>query len=155
MGKIRTFKMMLEEYEACPNDRLKDELVNRLLQVADPSKLDELDLLKNEGWVQYGDNLRIKRLYDRTFLAVEAYSYAENKRMCFGYRVDLDNYLPMQLDAYCDNCREYEEISPDEDYNAAASVVAALDEEEAVSQYIALSQESYQNWLDKIEKEIC
>lgn len=151
---MRTFKTMLEEYEACPSDRLKDELVNRLLQVADPSKLDELDLLKNEGWVQYGDNLRIKRLYDRTFLAAEVYSYAEDKRMCFGYRVDLDNYSPMQLDAYRDNCREFEEISPDEDYNAAASVVAALDEDEAFSQYIALGSAAYQNWLVQLEKEI-
>lgn len=152
---MRTFETMLKEYKACPSDRLKDELVNRLLQVAEPSKLDELDLLKNEGWVQYGENLRIKRLYDRTFLAAETYAYAEDKRMCFGYRVDLENYSPMQLNAYRDNCREYEAISTDEDYNTAASVVAALDEDEAVSQYIALSPESYENWLEQIEKEIC
>ena len=74
--------------------------------------------------------------------------------MCFGYRVDLGDYSPMQLDAYCENCREYEEISPDEDYQAAASVDTALDVKEAASQYIALSTESYKDWLDRIEKEI-
>lgn len=145
---------MLAEYKVSPSDRLKDELINRLLQVADPSKIDELDMLKEQGWVQYGENLRIKRLYDRTFLAAESYSYAEDKKMCFGYRVDLGDYSPMQLDAYCENCREYEEISPDEDYQAAASVDTALDVKEAASQYIALSTESYKDWLDRIEKEI-
>lgn len=82
---MRSFKTMLAEYKASPSDRLKDELINKLLQVADPSKLDELDMLKEQGWVQYGENLRIKRLYDRTFLAAEAYSYAEGKKMCFAW----------------------------------------------------------------------
>ena len=152
---MRTFEAMLTEYKSKPNESLKDELVNRLLQVADPSKLDELDIVKREDWVQYGDNLSVKWLYGSIYIVAEVYSYGDDKRMCFAYRVDLEDYSPAQHTAYCENCKEYRKVSADENYLAAVSVAAALDEDKAVERYVASSIDLYEAWLERIEKEIC
>lgn len=152
---MRTFKEMLSEYKSRPNDSLKDEIINRLLQIEDPEELDRLTLIDKEEWVVYAAGLFVKRLYDRTFAAAECYEYGGDKYICFGYRFDLDNYSPAQLDAYLENGKAYEWKSPDDDYQKAVSIVVSMDESDALEKYIAAGREAYDNWLDHFEKEVC
>lgn len=150
---MKTFEELLASYKAQPTEKLRDDIISRLLKIKEPKKLDELPISENDNWVTYGEHIRVKRLYDRTFIATEIYVHEGNKNMCLCYRYDLNAFSPHQIEAYLDNCREYAENSPDDDYFSAAAIAAAIDEKEAVSMAL-LGPGAIEQWVKFIEKEI-
>ncbi len=143
---------LIAEYKQRPTENLKNAILELLLTIKNPESIDRQLCFTTDDWILFGKNLRIKRSAGRTFFATETFEGAQ-KYIGFCYRIFLDDYTFQEIDAYEKNCMDFAEKAPDDDYFAAASIAATLDEQAAVDRIVVDSKSQLDAWLESIEKE--
>lgn len=148
-----TLSSLIAEYKQRPTEKLKDDILNLILTIKNPECLDRQLCFITDDWISFGKNLRVKRNDGRIFFATETFSVS-GKYIGFCYQISLDDYTFQEIDAYKKNCKEFEVKSPDDDYFAAASIAATLDEQSAIDKIVVTSKNQIKTWLENIEKGI-
>ncbi len=147
-----TLSALLAEYKQQPTEKLRNDILEFLLTIKNPECIDRQLCFTTDDWILFGKNLRIKRSVGRTFFATETFEGAQ-KYIGFCYRIFLDDYTFQEIDAYKKNCMDFADNAPDDDYFAAASIAATLDEQAAVDRIVVDSKNQIDVWLESIEKE--
>lgn len=149
---MKSISKTIEKIKKNPTDKNKNELVDLLLEVTNLDVLDSIAQYAEEQWVHYDNGLHLKKLYAKTYLAVDVIKLAKRCR-CFCYRIDLADYSPKAIEDYMELCTDYKEKSPNSDYYAAFSIAATMTEEDAVFSELLDEENFIYDWLLKVERE--
>ncbi len=146
------FSDMIIGYKNNPTKEKQEEIIKVLTSLENPEELDSIVCLEDTEWRTFGETLRVKKIGVSKFIVTEVFSLS-GRFICYCYIIDIDDFTVAEIEGYKRNCKEFQDMSTDE-FFAAAAIAATLDEEDAKKTAVLHDEEGVNEWLNSIEKEI-
>jgi len=148
---MKPLSELIEQYNNCPTEALKNEIISRIVKLPDLSGLDHMEAqVLDAEWIIYDDNVRVKLVGTRKYLVADVFGIPTGGYMCYAYELDLEQYSDDEILGYKSNCKEYSDKITDEDSFAAFAIAKAHDASETNSPFYAATSIDLQKWYEHL-----
>ena len=149
---MKTLLTLINEYRDQPSDSLKNTIWKFLMDEKNGHYFADIDACNDDGdWIEYGDNLRIKKISSHLFAATEIVKNTFGGYFCLLHLVKLSDYTEDQISEFEENYPEYKDVFNDEEFYAAACIASVLGVEGAHSSYLAEDDIALEAWVARME----
>ena len=149
---MKTLSALVNEFRKMPSEKLKNEIMDFLLNAENPDDLDRIHRTSVGEWRQFG-NVRIKQLFGKVYAVTETHDMS-NGFMCYAYKVDLSTYSKKEILAYEENCPHFRDVTNDADLFAVLSIASAYDTDNAELCEVVMSESERKSWYEKVDREV-
>ena len=145
---MKTLLTLINEYRVNPTESLQNIIWKFIMNEDNGHYFANIDAYNDEGdWIEYGENLRIKKIQPHTFVATEVVKNTFGGYFCLFHLVKISDYSEIQIEEYKDNYPEYKDIFADDEFFAAACIAAVSGLEGAQTSYLAEDDIALEAWL--------
>ena len=108
---MKTLLTLINEYRVNPTESLQNIIWKFIMNEDNGHYFANIDAYNDEGdWIEYGENLRVKKIQPHTFVATEVVKNTFSGYFCLFHLVKLSDYSEIQIEEYKDNYPEYKDI---------------------------------------------
>lgn len=151
---MKSLLTLIDEYRENPTDKLKNIIWKFIMNKDNGHYFANIDAYNDEGdWIEYGDNLRVKKIQSSLFGATEIVRNTFGGYFCLFHLVELSDYSEIQIEEYKDNYPEYKEVFDDADFYAAACIASVQGVDGAQSSYLAEDDIALEAWVARVEEQ--
>ena len=151
---MKTLLTLINEYRERPSEALQNIIWNFILDEENGHYFADIYAHNDENdWIEYGDNLRLKKIHTGVFAATEVARNTFGGYFCLLYLVSLSEYNEIQIEEYKDNYPEYKDVFEDDDFYAAACIASVLGVDGAHSSFLAEDDIALEAWVARIEEQ--
>lgn len=149
---MKSLLTLINEYKEKPSEQLRNIIWKFIVSDENSHYFENIPAYKDAGeWVQYGENLKLKKLMPNIFAATEVVENTLGGYFCLLHIIKLNDYSAIQLEEYKDNFPEYRSVYDDEDFFAAASIASVLSVDDAESTFMAEDDIALESWISRME----
>jgi len=150
---MKSLLALIREYRNNPNELLHDKIWAFLLNEKNGHYFEKIYAYKDEkDWIEYGENLRVKKISNDNFIATEIARNTFGGYFCFLYLIDVCSYTDEQIKDVMDLFPEYKDVFDDVNFYKAASVAMTLSVDDARETYLAEDDIALESWVARIEE---
>lgn len=151
---MKTLLTLINEYKQDPNDALQKIIWKFIMNEENGHYFANINAYNDEGdWIEYGNNLRIKKIQQGIFVATEVVKNTFGGYFCLLHLVKLSEYSETQVEEYKDINPEYKEVFDDAEFFAAACIASVLGVEGAHTTFLAEDDIALESWIARIEEQ--
>lgn len=149
-----TLLTLIKDYKTNPSDKLHDVIWKFITAEENAHYFEDVYIgMDANAWVEYGDNLRIKKIQPQQFIATEIVRNVNGGYFCLLHSVNLTEYSREEIEEHKDNFPEYMGVYDDEDFFAVAAIASVAGVDDALSIYLAEDDIALEAWACRIEEQ--
>lgn len=151
---MKTLLTLINEYKQDPNDALQKIIWKFIMNEENGHYFANINAYNDEGdWIEYGNNLRVKKIQPGLFAATEVVRNTFGGYFCLLHLVKLSSYSEMQIEEYKDINPEYKDVFDDAEFFAAACIASVLGVDGAHATFLAEDDIALESWIARIEEQ--
>lgn len=150
---MKTLSALISEYKETGEESLKKMIWDFLMTEDNINLFKDIFVYRDDSdWVEYENNIRLKRLCPKVFLATQVLQTLGERYACYCYRLNLADYSEKVLEAQRNSNLRLERFSPDEEFFTAAALLTSISPENAIKVQVANGMLEVDNWYQTIER---